>query len=130
MYLSKCIVLAVFLLTSFIVLVGVLSIALDQDVYPVFGSMIGVGVATSSALSALLVLLAAIASTSKLKGVLLPVISLPLLFPVFLCGLEMTTQLVVNGVMDDGAPWPYLLLCANALYLVAGINLFDPAIRE
>ncbi len=130
MYLSKFVVLSAFLLVSFLVLVGVLSIALDQNVSPVFSAVFGVGIATSTALSALLVLLAAIASTSKLKGVLLPVIALPLLFPVFLCGLEMTSQLVLNGTLEEGAPWPYLLLCANAIYLVAGINLFDPAIRE
>jgi ABC-type transport system involved in cytochrome c biogenesis permease component len=89
-----------------------------------------VGLGASSALAALLTLLAAVASTSKLKGILLPIISIPVLFPVFLCGMEMTTELVLNGALSDGSPWPLLLLCAETLYLIVGINVFELAIRE
>jgi ABC-type transport system involved in cytochrome c biogenesis permease component len=130
MYLSKWLVLSSFLALSFMALVTMLSIALDVSLSGSLSSLFVVGVATSTALAALLVLLAAVASTSKLKGVLLPIISLPLLFPVFLGGVEMTSQLVISGALDEYAPWPYLLLCANTIYLVAGINLFDVAIRE
>lgn len=130
MYLSKWMVLSSFLTMSFVALMGALSIAMDVDVSTVFVPLVVIGIGTSTALAALLVLLAAVASTSKLKGVLLPIISLPLLFPVFLCGVEMTSQLVLNGALDGFAPWPYLLLCANTIYLAAGINLFDAAIRE
>jgi hypothetical protein len=55
---------------------------------------------------------------------------LPLLFPVFFCGVEMTSQVVVGGGLDPASPWPLILVCANALYLVLGINLFEAAVRE
>ena len=130
MYVAKFIILSFFLLISFVVLLGVFALALDQNVFVNFGPLFLVGLGTSCAFAALLVLLAAMASTSRLKGVLLPVISLPLLFPVFFAGMEMTSQVVFYGGLESGAPWPYLLLCTTSIYVVAGINLFDVAIRE
>lgn len=130
MYVSKWIVLSSFLVVSFGALLFALAVSLGVDLGSVVASLLWVGIGTATALAAILVLLAAVASTSKLKGVLLPIISLPLLFPVFLCGVEMTSQLVLNGELDTLAPWPYLLLCANTIYVVAGLNLFDAAIRE
>ena len=130
MYLAKVAVMTLFFSVSFVLLVLLLALSLDKDVSGILGSLCIVGIGASSALASLLALLAAVASTSKLKGILLPIISLPVLFPVFLCGMEMTTELVLNGAMNEGTPWPLILLCAETLYVVAGINLFEMAIKE
>jgi ABC-type transport system involved in cytochrome c biogenesis permease component len=130
MYLAKVVVMTIFFSVSFVFLAFLLALTLDNDVSELLGSLCFVGIGASSALAALLALLAAVASTSKLKGILLPIISIPVLFPVFLCGMEMTTELVLNGALAEGSPWPLVLLCAETLYLVAGINLFEIAVRE
>ena len=130
MYVAKVVVMTLFFSVSFILLVLLLALSLDKDVSGIFSSLCFVGLGASSALAALLALLAAVASTSKLKGILLPIISLPVLFPVFLCGMEMTTELVLNGSVREGSPWPLVLLCAETLYLAAGVNLFELAIRD
>jgi ABC-type transport system involved in cytochrome c biogenesis permease component len=130
MYLAKVVVMTLFFSVSFVLLVLLLALSLDKDVSAVLGSLCVVGIGASSALASLLALLAAVASTSKLKGILLPIISLPVLFPVFLCGMEMSTELVLNGALNEGTPWPLILLCAETLYVVAGINLFEMAIKE
>ena len=130
MYLAKVVVMTVFFAVSFMLLVLLLALSLDKNVSGIFSSLCFVGLGASSALASLLALLAAVASTSKLKGILLPIISLPVLFPVFLCGMEMTTELVLNGTLSDGSPWPLVLFCAETLYLVVGINLFELAVRE
>ena len=130
MYLAKVAVMTLFFSVSFVLLVLLLALSLDKDVSGILGSLCIVGIGASSALASLLALLAAVASTSKLKGILLPIISLPVLFPVFLCGMEMTTELVLNGALNEGTPWPIILLCAETLYVVAGINLFEIAIKE
>jgi ABC-type transport system involved in cytochrome c biogenesis permease component len=130
MYLAKVAVMTLFFSVSFVLLVLLLALSLDKDVSGILGSLCVVGIGASSALASLLALLAAVASTSKLKGILLPIISLPVLFPVFLCGMEMTTELVLNGALNEGTPWPIILLCADTLYVVAGINLFEMAIKE
>jgi hypothetical protein len=44
--------------------------------------------------------------------------------------MEMSTELVLNGALNEGTPWPLILLCAETLYVVAGINLFEMAIKE
>ena len=130
MYLAKVVIMTLFFSVSFVLLVLLLALSLDKDVSGILGSLCIVGIGASSALASLLALLAAVASTSKLKGILLPIISLPVLFPVFLCGMEMTTELVLNGALNEGTPWPIILLCAETLYVVAGINLFEIAIKE
>jgi len=130
MYLAKAVVMTIFFSVSFIFLAILLALSLDKDVSGILSSLCLVGIGASSALAGLLALLAAVASTSKLRGILLPIISIPVLFPVFLCGMEMTTELVLNGALADGSPWPLVLLCAETLYVVAGINLFEMAVRE
>ncbi len=130
MYLAKVVIMTLFFSVSFVLLVLLLALSLDKDVSGILGSLCIVGIGASSALASLLALLAAVASTSKLKGILLPIISLPVLFPVFLCGMEMTMELVLNGALNEGTPWPIILLCAETLYMVAGINLFEMAIKE
>jgi heme exporter protein B len=130
MYISKVVVMALFFFASFALLVGLLGGALDQDLSTVFSALLFIGGGASVALASLLTLLAAVASTSKLKGIILPIISIPVLFPVFFGGLEMTTQVVLDGAIAEGSPWPLVILCAQALYLVCGINLFEVALRE
>ena len=130
MYLAKVVLMTLFFSVSFVFLALLLALSLDKEVSEILSSLCLVGIGASSALAALLTLLAAVASTSKLKGILLPIISIPVLFPVFLCGMEMTTELVLNGALAEGSPWPVVLLCAETIYLVAGINLFEMAVRE
>ncbi|MEY4669060.1 MAG: heme exporter ATP-binding protein CcmA [Pseudomonadota bacterium] len=130
MYLAKVAIMTLFFFVSFILLVALLAVSLDRDVSGIALSLGMVGLGASSALASLLALLAAVASTSKLKGILLPIISIPVLFPVFLSGMEMTTELVLNGALSEGSAWPLILVCAQTLYLVAGINVFEIAIKE
>jgi ABC-type transport system involved in cytochrome c biogenesis permease component len=130
MYLSKVIVNTTLFFLNFVLLVVVLSIALDQGMVSVWRELVTVGFFSSSALASLVVVIGAIASTSRLRGVLAPLLTLPLLFPLFFAGIEMTTELVLRGSLDIEAVWPSLLLVVNAVYLVLGFNLFDFAIRD
>lgn len=130
MYLSKVVVNTALFSLNFALLVGVLSIALDQGGRVVWGELLLIGVFSSSALAALVVIIGAMASTSRLRGVLAPLLALPLLFPLFFAGIEMTTEVILRGSIDIEAVWPSLLLVINAVYLVLGFNLFDFAIRD
>lgn len=130
MYLAKVVIMSLFFFLSFCLLTLLFGVALDQSLAGSLIALALIGAGASCTLATLLALLAAVASTSKLKGIILPIVSVPVLFPVFFAGLEMTTQVVLDGGLSDGSPWPLVLLCANALYLVCGINLFEVAIRE
>jgi ABC-type transport system involved in cytochrome c biogenesis permease component len=115
---------------NFALTVSLLALGLGQDISGIAASLAAVGCVSSLCLAALLVLLSAIASTSRLKGVLLPLISLPLLFPVFFIGIEMVTELTLRGALDLYSVWPTLMVSATALYLIIGVNVFDVACRE
>ena len=130
MFLAKLVVTAVLFFAHFVVLACVLGVALDQAAPTSTMQLLAVGAGASSALAAVTVLLSAVAGTSRMRGVLLPILSLPLLFPVFFCGIEMTSQVVIGGQVETGSPWPLILLCANTLYVVLGLNLFEVALRD
>jgi len=130
MYLAKFIVTSLLYACHFTILSVVLGVALDQSLAGKLGALLVVGCGASTALAAVTVLLSGIAGTSRLRGVILPVIALPLLFPVFFAGVELTAQLVVSGGIEPTTVWPTILVCANAVYVVLGINLYEAAIRE
>ena len=129
-YVAKVISRTFLFFCNIILLSVVLAAALDQQLSTILLPLALLGLCSASALAALIVVLAAVASTSRMRGVLLPIIALPLLFPLFFAGVEMTTELVVRGAIDLTLPWPSILLCANALYFALGINLFEYAIRD
>ena len=130
MYIAKFIVTSLLYACHFTILSVVLGVALDQSLAGKLGALLAVGCGASTALAAVTVLLSGIAGTSRLRGVILPVIALPLLFPVFFAGVELTAQLVVSGGIEPTTVWPTILVCANAVYVVLGINLYELAIRE
>ncbi len=79
---------------------------------------------------ALAVLMAGISATARVRGVLLPLILLPLLFPLILGAIELTTALFLDSVFEPLGFWFTFLLFLDVLYLVLGINLYPQVIRE
>ncbi len=67
---------------------------------------------------------------SRLKSMLLPLILLPLLFPILFAGLELTANLFDKGTFDLGSIWVSLALGFDVIYVVLGINLFEKVILE
>lgn len=130
MYVAKVIVVTFLFWLNFCVLLGLLAAILDQDIAAVWGQFIVLGAAASFALASLVTLLSGIAGTSKLRGVLVPILSLPLLFPVFFSGVEMTSDLLFSGALRQGSVWPVILVAAGSLYALVGVNLFEAAIRD
>lgn len=129
-FVSKLLVSTALFFAHFVVLACVLAVALDQPAPPSVGQLLAAGLGASSALAAVTVLLSAVAGTSRMRGVILPLLSLPLLFPVFFCGTEMTAQILIVGHLEPGAPWPLILLCADVLYVALGVSLFEFALRD
>ncbi len=80
--------------------------------------------------AALATLLSGIAVSAKLKQILLPIILLPLLFPIFLCAIELTYMARLEDAPAWGSPWFAFLLGLDVLYLVLGVNLFEFVVRE
>lgn len=82
------------------------------------------------AYSALSTLLVAISTFSKIKNLLLPVLLIPLIFPVFFCALELTSNLILNNQFAISNIWFSILIGINFIYLALGINLYKFAIKD
>ena len=130
MYIAKVLVAAALFLVNFVLLLTLLAATMDQKLLGYAPQLLAIGSGACLALAALVVLLVGVAGTSRLRGILVPLLALPLLFPLFFAGVEMTSNVVLSGGLPAGSVWPSILVCINALYLILGINLFELAIRE
>lgn len=130
MYLAKVVVMSIMFFLNFLLLVFLLAATLDQRVAVAILSLFLLGAGSCVALASLVVVLSGIAGTSRLRGVLVPILSLPLLFPLFFAGVEMTTQVLLYGAIDPASAWPSILICATSFYFIVGLNLFEVAIKD
>jgi len=75
-------------------------------------------------------LLIPITFASKLRGVILPMLLLPLLFPILFAGLELLAALFEGIPFDMTSPWVSLLIGFDVLYVALGMNLFEHVVTE
>lgn len=80
--------------------------------------------------ASLSVLLGAIAQSSAMKHMLLPLIMIPLLFPLLFCAINLTLGLINTASIDFESIWLSLLVGLDVLYIVLGINLYEAVIKE
>jgi heme exporter protein B len=72
---------------------------------------------------------AAIASRSRAREVLLPLLLFPMLVPVLLAAMEATKALLGGNVMGDAGAWTRLLLVFDVIFLVATFLAFEAVIE-
>ena len=82
------------------------------------------------AYSSLATLLAFVSMHSRMRGMLLPLILLPLMFPLLFAAVELTAELLQSGRIDLSSGWVSLLLVFDGIYLVLGLNLFEHVVTE
>ncbi len=111
---------------SIIALAVLLNVSLFEVWLPLFviTAVVVVGYA------ALATMMAAMASTSKLRALLLPLILLPLLTPLFLAAVELSANLFASGALAYSSTWFSLLIGLDLLYVVLGINLYEYVIKD
>jgi len=128
-YLAKVAVTAGLFFLTWILLIAVTSAALDKQIFPVLLELISIGAGAAVTLSARVVLISGMAGTSRLRGVLLPILTLPLLFPIFFAGVELTTECILYGAVTPGSIWPGIIVLSGAGFILIGINTYDAAVR-
>jgi heme exporter protein B len=72
---------------------------------------------------------AAMASRSRAREVLLPLLLFPLLVPVLLAAMEATKALLGGNVMGDAGAWARLLAAFDIVFLVATFLAFESVIE-
>ena len=107
-----------------------LGILLDVPLFAQFPEFLVVSVLVVGGFAALTTLLGAVSSTSRLKGILLPVLLFPLSFPLFFAAIELSMGVVTGGGLPVSSPWLSLLVGLDVLYFVLGLNLIAYVVRD
>ncbi len=126
---AKCLVLWLLISAVQMISILLLSVMLNVPISHALGSLVALSLLVSFGYAPLALLLAAMSSTSRLKGILLPLLLFPLLFPLFFTAIELTIQvLTTNGTWTESF-WFTFLLGIDALYYLVAINLFDHVVE-
>ena len=118
------------LLLNLLAVVIFLTIFLNPSYLPSFGPFSLIALLTTFAFSSLSTLLGGISISSRLRHILLPLIMLPLLFPLFFCAIELTSAISQPLKIPLPPFWLLLLIFINLLYLSLGLCLYRHIIRE
>ena len=129
-FLSKTIVtffltLAVHLLTF--IFLGML---LDIPIFSLFLPFALLSLLVITGYAVLTVLLANITATSSLRGMLLPVVLLPLLFPLLFAALELSAVVMQDLSVPWGSSWSSVLFGFNIIYIALCPSLFAYVVTE
>ena len=130
MYLSKVLVSALVFFFDWCVLVLLLAGALGQSIGGSWLALVAIGALSSFSLAALVAILTAISGTSRMRGALLPLVTIPLLFPLFFSGVELTTSALLFEVFDTSSVWASVHVLSFTIFMIVGINTYDMLIRE
>jgi heme exporter protein B len=82
------------------------------------------------AYAALSTLVSALAGTARLKSLLLPLLLLPLVIPIFIGALELTSVAFEQPAQFYSSPWLSLLAGIDLIYFVAGLLLYGYALND
>lgn len=102
---------------------------LDVDIAAQYFLLALVSILVIIAYSSLATLLSAISISSRIKGVLLPLILLPLLFPLLAGAIELSIEIMMTSNMQSST-WLALLTALDIVYFVLGLNLFEFVISD
>lgn len=130
LYLSKVIfggILLLFLhLLNFTLLFGLI-----EPRYPAhFGWFTAISVVIVSCFVSLSVLISAVAETSRLRGILFPILLLPVLFPVFFGAISVTQQLYLDQNLSFSSFWVQALPALMLVYAGLGVSLYEHVVLE
>ena len=130
LYLSKIIVAVIFSLIAQLILLVSLSVLMNVSISALPLGSLWVLLLVSIGYSALICLTIVIATASRLKSVLLPLIALPLMFPLFFAATELFADIIAYRVVNYEAPMLSLLVGIDVVYIVLGFNLYPYLVRE
>lgn len=125
-----------FIVSTFLIFCGnvvallVLSVLLNVDLSNIFSALLLINLLVVLSYTPLSCLVLAISSSSRVKSLLMPLLMLPLMFPVFLGAVEVTHLIFEQRSLDLSSFWLSLLIGLDVIYIVLGLNLYPYVIKE
>lgn len=129
-FVSKCLANTLVVLLGHILSILALSMFLNLALVPFVPKLAVLSCAVALGYSALATLLSSLSAGARVRGLMLPVLLLPLLFPLFFGAIEITDIIVAPGAQGEISSWGALIAVFDIVYLVATMNLFEFTIRE
>lgn len=120
-------ILALGILISALILAAVLNITLSPSAML---NLFFIIILAAFGYSALATILSAITVSSRQKGVLLPLLTIALVFPLIFAALELTFGVVFEHSILEEPFWLLLLVVFDLVYFILGAGLFNDAIKE
>lgn len=129
LFFAKVIVSIILTMAGFLITFIGLNIFLNISTLKYFSVLSLIAALTSIGFSSISCLLTFLSQSGRLRGLLLPILVIPLIFPLFFAALELSANLVQNGVFDFSSPWLSLLVSFDLIVITAGCMLFPVLVR-
>lgn len=130
MFASKVVSGTVVIGIGFAVSAAALAVLLDISFLDRLWGMLLLGLLASFGFTSLSVLLSCIALKSRMSSLLLPLMILPLLFPMFFALIELTSIYLINQDSFFSSIWFTLLVGLDVLYAVLGAQLYQYVLKD
>lgn len=127
-FLSKVLAISLFVTSGAILSASTIALLLNVSLISAWSQLLVCAGLLSLGFSSLLVLLATITINARLQGILLPLLAIPLSFPLILAGIELPLDALIGGGIWDSS-WLPLLIVADVVYFVGCGNLYDFAVK-
>ena len=115
------------LMLAVVVVVGI--VLFQVRIPPAWPTLVGILLLGAIGLVTLGTFYAAMASRSRAREVLLPLLLFPMLVPVLLAAMEATKALLGGNVMGDAGAWARLLAGFDVIFLLATFLAFESVIE-
>lgn len=129
-YIAKVMVNFLSVLTAHLIGFFALAIFLEISVAGLIIPFFKISIFIIIGFSSLSSFLAPISSRSNLPALLMPMMLIPLLFPLFLAAIHITWQLWVTHEIAWDSMWFSVVLGLDAIYFIFGINVFPYIIKD
>ena len=129
-FIAKMISNFILLSLSFAITALVLAVLLDVSFIIGWQQILLVVILVLFGLSNLATLLAAMTRDCGLKGLLLPLLLIPLFFPLLFCGIELLSLALLVQLPVYQTSWFLLLLVLNLAYFMLGLSLFEYLVKD
>lgn len=127
-FISKVAAISLFVLGGAILSASTIALLLNVSLFGAWFQLMVCAGLLSLGFSSLLVLLATITINARLQGILLPLLAIPLSFPLILAGIELPLEALIGGGIWESS-WLPLLIVADVVYFIGGGNLYDFAVK-
>lgn len=127
-YAGKFLANVIFMFVTQLLILPLFAIFFDVDVGSRFGVLLGIFLLGSVGFSSVGTLFSAIASNTRMRELMLPVLLLPVSIPVLIAAVE-TTSYALGGDVDASF-WFKLLLVYDVVFVTACLMVFEYALEE